>query len=241
VRLQALSGGHLNGFYRELEQAGLAPATRRLTHAILRRALRDAVRWGRIARNPADMADPPARSRSSAQAWTAGELSRFLEHVRGDRLFALWRLAATTGMRRGELAAVTWRSLDLDGARLQIDRQLLPTGSFGPPKSARSHRTVALDPDTVAALRAHRDTQLLERDFAGGAYQDDDVVFCDELGGALHTQALTKRFAKQRKAAGIPTGTLHTLRHTVATLALTAGGPVHIVAARAGRQPRRRC
>jgi integrase len=234
VRLQALSGGHLNGLYRELEQAGLSVSTRRLTHAVLHRALRDAVRWGRLVRNPADMADPPAQPKPRATAWTAAELSRFLEHVRDDRLYALWRLAATTGMRRGELAGVTWRTLDLEGARLSIEQQVLEPRRFGPPKSARSRRTIALDPETVDALRAHRQAQLLERDFAGDGYDDHDLVFADELGGVIHPQRLTEWFAKHREAAGIPTGTLHTLRHTAASLALTAGVPVHIVAARLG-------
>ena len=241
IRLQTLSGGHLNTLYRELEQAGLSVATRRLTHAVLHRALRDAVRWGKLTRNPADMADPPSRGRARARAWTASELRRFLEHVEGDRLYALWRVAATTGMRRGELGAVTWRALDLDGARLEVSQQLVPTRggcTFGPPKSARSRRTIALDPSTVDTLRVHRETQLLERGFAGDAYADHDLVFADELGGAIHPQRLTQWFGEHRKAAGIPTGTLHTLRHTAATLALTAGVPVHIVAARLGDDPK---
>jgi hypothetical protein len=130
--------------------------------------------------------------------------------------------------------------LDLDGARLSVEQQLVPTRggvSFGPPKSSRSRRTVALDPETVEALRRHRETQLLERDFAADAYQDGDLVFADELGRPIHPQRLTQWFAEHRKAAGIPNGTLHTLRHTAATLALTAGVPVHIVAARLGDAP----
>ena len=106
--------------------------------------------------------------------------------------------------------------------------------SFGPPKSARSRRTIALDPETVGVLRRRRETQLLERDFGGDAYGDQDLVFADALGAVIHPQRLTEWFAKHRKAAGIPTGTLHTLRHTAATLALTEGVPVHIVAARLG-------
>jgi integrase len=240
LRLQALTGGHLNAFYRELEQAGLSVATRRLAHAILHRALRDAVRWGRLVRNPADMADPPAGVRSRAQAWSAKELSRFLEQVHGDRLFALWRLAATTGMRRGELAGLTWRCLDLEGAHLSVEQQLVPTRggvSFGPPKSSRSRRTIALDAETVDTLREHRETQTLERDFAGEAYVDADLVFADELGRPIHPQAISKRFLWLRKAAGLTSGTLHTLRHTAATLALTEGVPLHIVAARLGDNP----
>jgi integrase len=239
-RLQALSGADLNAFYAELEDK-LAASTRRLVHAVLHGALRDAVRWGRLVRNPADMVDPPRGGRSRAQAWTASELGRFLEQVADDRLFALWRLAATTGMRRGELAGLTWRGTDLDGARVSIEQQIVPTAggaTFGPPKSARSRRTIALDADTVDALSRHRDAQLLERDFAGPAYVDRDVAFADELGGLIHPQQLTDWFAQHRKAAGIQTGTLHILRHTAATLMLTSGIPVHIVAARLGDHPK---
>ena len=79
--------------------------------------------------------------------------------------------------------------------------------------------------------------ELLERDLAGPAYADRDFVFCDELGGGIHPSRLTTGFARHRKAAGISTGTLHTLRHTAAILALTARVPVHIVAARLGDNP----
>jgi integrase len=89
----------------------------------------------------------------------------------------------------------------------------------------------------VDALRRHQETQLLERDFAGDAYVDGDLVFCDQLGGPNHPQRLTQWFGEHPRAAGIPTGTLHVLRHTAATLALTSGVPVHIVAARLGDTP----
>jgi integrase len=239
-RLQALTGGHLNGLYRELEEEGLSAASRRLTHAVLSRALRDAVRWGKLPRNPAAAADPPAAPESRATAWTAKELGRFLEHVDGERLFALWRLAATTGMRRGELLGLTWLALDLVAGTLRVDQQLVPTRggvSFGPPKSKRSRRSIALDSETVEALRAHREAQLFERSFAGDAYDDHDLVFPDELGQPIYPQRLTEAFTRKRKAAGLLTGTLHILRHTHATLALTNGVPVHVVAARIGDRP----
>ncbi len=241
-RLQSLSGGDLNGLYRQLEEQGLSVATRRLTHAVLHRALADAVKWSRLVRNPADAADPPAAARPRATAWTPKELRRFLdsEAVTSDRLAALWRVAAMTGLRRGELAGLTWRGLDLDAGTLTVSQQLLPTRggpSFGPPKSARSRRTVAIDAETVAVLRVHRETQLLERDYAGEAYGDHDLVFADVLGSPLNPQRLTDRFRALRKAAGLATGSLHVLRHTHATHLLTSGVPVHVAAARLGDTP----
>jgi integrase len=141
-------------------------------------------------------------------------------------------------MRRGEVAGLTWRHLDLDAARLRVEQQLVPTNrggaAFGPPKSRRSERTIALDAATVAPLHHRRETQQLERDLAGTAYADQDLVFCDELGGPINPQRLTEWFRGDRKAAGIPTGTLHILRHTAAAIALTEGVPLHVVAGRLG-------
>lgn len=112
-------------------------------------------------------------------------------------------------MRRGEFAGLTWRTLDLDGARLSVEQQLVPTrggATFGPPKSSRSRRTVALDADTVTALLEQRAAQLVERSLAGDAYADLDLVFADALGGHVHPQRLTQWFSEHRKAAGLPSG-----------------------------------
>jgi integrase len=62
-------------------------------------------------------------------------------------------------------------------------------------------------------------------------------VFADELGGTIYPSRLTEAFTKHRNAAGLTTGTLHTLRHTHTTLALTDRVPLHVVAARIGDRP----
>jgi integrase len=208
---------------------------------MLKRALADAARWGKLLRNPVEQVDPPRFEQARVTVWTEAELRRFLEHVRTDRLYALWRLAAATGMRRGELLAPQWRTLDLDGAAYSVERQLVEIPGQTPivaaPKRRRSLRTIALDSETMDALRAHRDAQLLERDVAGEAYGDHDLVFCDELGRPIRPSWLTQRFPKLRRAARIPSGSLHVLRHTHATILLTKGIPVHVVAARLGDRP----
>jgi integrase len=207
-RLQGLSPAHLNAMYAELERAGLSVSTRRQAHVVIGRALRDAERWGRVPRNVARMADPPSPGTARASSWTATEVRRFLEHVQGDRLFALWRVAATTGARRGELAGRTWRALDLDGARLSVDQQLVPTrggATFGPPKSSRSRRTVALDPGTVTALREHRAAQILERDFAGR--RTSTATSCsrpDSAGRSIRSGSRSGSVSTARRRASQP-------------------------------------
>lgn len=241
IPLRNLTAGHLNALYATMDAEALSVATRRVAHATLRRALNDAVRWGKLARSPAAAADPPSLPHSRAQSWSPRELRHFLNHVKGDRLHALWRLAATTGMRRGELLGLPWRCVDIDRGSLRVEQQLVPTRgalTFGPPKSRRSERMIALDPETVDALRNHRDVQQLERDVAGPAYDDQDLVFCNELGQPIYPTRLGERFVTTRKAAGLPAGTLHILRHTSATIALAEGVPLHVVAARLGDDPK---
>jgi integrase len=244
VPIQALTSARFKAFHRDLRAAGLAPSTITVVHAVASRALADAVEDSLILRNPARFrrAAPKAEAPRRASVWTARELRLFLDHVAEaePRFFALFRLAAMTGMRRGELLGLTWQSLDLDGARLTVSQQLIPTRggvSFGPPKSKRSHRRVALDAETLDALRAHREAQLLERDFAGEAYIDSDLVFADELGGSIHPNRLTELHATLAEDANVPAIRFHDLRHGHATACLTNGVPLHVVAARIGDRP----
>ena len=122
-------------------------------------------------------------------------------------------------------------------AELHVSQQVVPTRggpSIGPLKTEESHRTISLDPETVAAVTVHRERQLAERDAAGDAYQDHDLIFCDQLGGLVNPQRLTEQFNALRRAAAIRPGRLHDLRHSHATHLLTAGLPVHVVSARLG-------
>jgi integrase len=175
IPLQALTAARLNEFYSTLSsngrrdgRGGLAPKTVRYLHGIIRRALADAARWSLVQRNVADQADPPT-IRSTApemKTWTADALSRFLDLVSEDRLYAAWALAATTGIRRGEVLGLRWSDVDLDASRLAVRQTLVSVAyetRFSTPKTARSRRSVSLDATTVAALRAHRKQQLEER------------------------------------------------------------------------------
>ena len=178
-----------------------------------------------------------ATGRARASVWTAREVRTFLEHVQRDRLAALYRLAATTGMRRGELLGLTWRALDLEGGRLAVEQAVVPTRgglTFAEPKTDRGKRRIALDEDTIASLRHHRATQLIEQALMADGYADHDLVFCNEDGTPFNPKRLTESFRAHVTAAGLPRIRLHDLRHTHATLALVGGVPVHVVSARLG-------
>ena len=123
IPLQALTAAHLNRLYADLAEhgrrdgrGGLKPKSVRHVHVLLHKALSDAVRWGLVARNVADAADPPRVPRQERGAWSAEQLRTFLEATSEDRLAAMWVLFATTGMRRSDLLGLPWRAVDLEAA-----------------------------------------------------------------------------------------------------------------------------
>ena len=120
-----------------------------------------AARKGTVVRNVADTADPPAISRSgrSISVWTSDQLRRFLDAMADHELYPLYLLAATTGMRRGELAGLPWSNVDLDAARLTVNQQIVSVQYKlieGDLKTPTSRRSIDLDPRTVAELRRNR-------------------------------------------------------------------------------------
>jgi integrase len=180
VPLQQLTPGHLNALYADLLERGLSARTVLHVHASIRRALADATRWGLIPRNVALLASPPRPDRPELRVWTAQELRAFLAYVQGDRLYALWLLAASTGMRRGELLGVQWPDVDIGRARVGVRRSLVTVGHqvvVSEPKTPKGRRSVALDPATVATLKAWRKHQAAERLAWGPAWTDAGLVF----------------------------------------------------------------
>jgi integrase len=149
----------------DLATSGLSAKTRRNVHGVLSKALADAARWKLIARNPAADAERPRAPRPVPKAWAAAQLGTFLRLVEGDRLESLWRFLTVTGCRRGEAAGLRWQYLDLDRGLVTITNQrTLAAGHVieGSTKTQSGARTIALDPGTVALLRAWHRVQLGE-------------------------------------------------------------------------------
>jgi integrase len=220
---------------------GLDRRTVNYVHTILHRALKDAVRWGRLARNPADAADPPRADEKSdgVQAWDAATLRTFLARSReaGDRLHALWVLLATTGMRRGEALGLRWKDVDLDKGRLSVVRTITQTRSqvvIGEPKTSSGRRSIALDDATVGILRDHRKAMLEERVLVGPDFSDEDLVFHHPDGASLRPDAVSAQFIRRVGQYELSRLTLHGLRHTWATLALEQGIHPRVVQERLG-------
>jgi len=240
VKLQQVTPEHLDRLYADLLRTGLAPKTVRNLHTTIRKALKDAVRKNLVVRNAADAADPPRLKRSGEgemQTWSADQLRIFLEAVAEHRLGPAFLLAATTGMRRGEVLGLRWRDIDFRSRRLTVNQTILSVGyqiMLGSPKTARSRRSVALDGETVRVLAQHRHSQQHERGFLGNAYLDHDLVFAREDGRPTHPDFFSQTFRRIVRRLDLPIIRLHDLRHTHATMGLEAGIPIKIMSTRLG-------
>jgi integrase len=208
-------------------EAGLSPTSAHHAHAVLRRALRDAVAAELLSRNVAAMVKPPPMAFHEMQTLDADQVRAFLAAATGDRWEALWLLAVTTGMRQGELLGLRWSDVDLDRGVLHVTGNL----SRGPgglevtrPKTHRSRRPIRLSQAGAGALRRHKAAQAVERLQAGAAWEDHELVFCRPTGRPLTAAWLVRgRFQPLLKRAGLPLIRFHDLRHTAATLWFRSG------------------
>jgi integrase len=243
VKLQGLTPVQLNLFYAHLLESGrrrgggLSPKTVRNIHVMLHRALKDAVRWGYLPRNVAVAVDPPVGRSAERHVWTPDQLGAFLEHVRADRLYALWLLVATTGMRRGELAGLRWVDINFANARVSPQRPRVVVDhavEVSEPKTAKGRRALALDPATLAVLREHQTRQAEEKAVIGAGYRHSGLVFTWPDGSPIHPDLMTRWFEQHSRAAGLPRIRLHDVRHSYASAALAAGVPAKVISERLG-------
>jgi integrase len=183
----------------------------RKIYSVLRNSLNEAVKLGLIPRNVALLVRQPRDKREEMRCWDPLQARRFLEVARTSRLYALYVLVLSTGMREGELLALRWR-----------DVTILPSGegsvrvqhtlhwrnhalSLEEVKTNAGRRQIHLSAFATEALRQHATRQQEERAKAGASWRDNDLVFCTLTGGGIHkTNFRYRSFLKLVEKAGVP-------------------------------------
>jgi len=228
VPVAKLSPEHVQRLQRDMEAKGLSPATIALVRAVLGTALRQATKWGLVARNPVPLVDAPSGLNKEAQVLNPEQARRLLEAAVGDDFDNLLRFMLSTGLRIGEALGLRWADIDDSYRELRVRQQLVELPgepkSFGQPKSASGRRVVPIIPTAADALHAERARMLKHRLRAADLWQDHGLVFCNELGGPYASKRVREHLHRLVATAGLPERTTpHTLRHSAATFLLAAG------------------
>jgi len=216
-----LDGARLDG-----KKGGLSPRTVRYLHTIIHACLEQARREGKIMINPADSVKLPKDSAREHRFLDTDQVTKLLKAAQDSHYFAAYFLALNTGLRRGELLALRWKDIDLSESTVKVCRGLVRTKDglkFQEPKTKFSKRTIGIGLSVIQVLKTHRKEQNEHRLSVGQAYQDQDLVFCNELGQPLDPRAITRHFERLQEKAGIEKINFHGLRHTFATLSLQEG------------------
>ena len=243
IKLAALRPSDVDRMTSGLMATGRSGVTARGARGTLRRALSEAERDGLIMRNVAALSRPPRIERHEIRVLTVDETRRFLAATEADEYGPLFALAATTGLRQGELLGLAWTDVDgLDGPTptLTVRHSLARVGDgwdLAEPKTRRSRRTLELGATAARALRRQRTHQKEARLAAGDLWQDVDaparrkrgLVFTDPLGRPESGRAVTKTFSADLARLGLPHVRFHDLRHGVASLMLAQGVPLKVV------------
>jgi integrase len=237
--LQKVRPADLAAFYAALARAGLAPRTIKLVHATVHRALGQAKAWGVIRDNPAEIAKPAKAPDRETEMLQPDQAAALLDRLRGQPLYLIASLALGTGMRRNEMLGLRWGDVDLDAGRLTVGQALEQTATHGirvkSPKTRHGRRTISLPAHLVAELRQHwREQQEQRLGMGFGKAPDSAPVFATVDGRHLSPNAITKAWPVAMAAIGMPAVTLHSLRHTHASMLIASGLDILTISRRLG-------
>ncbi len=230
LELQQISPEVIQGLYNDMLKRGLSPRTIRYTHTILKNALQQAVKWSKLYRNPCDLIDLPRQNKEEMKILTPDQAMKFMEAIVLSPFKAYFSLLLTSGMRPGEALGLRWSDIDFEKKRVTVNRSLVRKRGGGyelqEPKTARSRRNIPLPSITINDLKDHKENQKVVK--------LQGFVFGDKHGEPVHDRTIFKNFKEVLKNAKLPDIRLYDLRHTCATLLLSAGENPKVVSERLG-------
>jgi integrase len=246
--LDKLKPEHIEAFYAKMQANGSKPATAHQVHRTFRTALNEAVRRGHLGKNPVQLAKAPKSGEYEVEPYSVLEVQRLLKAAERHRNSARWAVALALGLRQGEVLALKWEDVDLDGGFLVVRRSrhrpqyahgcVEPCGrkaagycpqrrrtnpEISTTKSRAGRRAVGLPEQLVAVLRAHIKAQEAEREAAGVRWVEDGLVFPDEYGRSPSHRRDWAEWKALLAEAKVRDGRLHDARHTAATVLLILG------------------
>ena len=225
IKLVHLRPDHLQTLYSKKLESGLSKRTVQYVHSIIHKILHQALLWGLVVRNVADLVKAPRPTRGKYTVLTPEQVHTFLNVVRSHRYYLIYVLAIYGGFREGEILAISKEDCDLHRGTITVNHTLsvIKGGlQITEPKTEKSRRTVILPRTALAALKEH----LNER---GGG-----LIFTTSTDRPISPRNLVRHFKSALKIAGLADMRFYDLRHTSASLLLAAGTNPKIVQERLG-------
>jgi integrase len=223
---------HVQALYATMGRSGKSAETVRLTHAVLRRALRQAVNWRLVPYNVCAEVERPRVVKIEITPLDGEQVLQLLKEAEDHRLAALFTMAVATGMRQGELFGLQWPDVDWKAGVVMVRRALVEVHGrlhLLEPKTSRSRRRIDLPQVAIETLQRHRVAMV------AAGWGNVSWVFCNTRGGPLRRSHFnTQIFKPLLKKAKLPEIRFHDLRHTSATLLLSLGIHPKVVQERLG-------
>jgi integrase len=232
IKLSKLNPSHIQGYLNNRLKSKLSARTVNYHRRLLVIALGKAVKWGLVARNVAEIVDPPRTEKYEIDPISHEQARALLKAIEGDRLEALFTVALSLGLRRGEALGLRWSDIDFQARTLRINQSLQRLDGelqLCEPKTKSSRRVLNLPDSLLAKLRDHRTRQLEEKLQAGVAWQETGLVFTTKVGTPIDPRNVKRRFDSILKNAELPHYRIHDLRHFAASLMLVQGVPIKVV------------
>ena len=231
IELQKLDPSHLQRIYAQMQGRGLSPITIHHLHRILHRACVVAIGQDKLPahKNPCakERVFLPKINKKKVKPWPEDTLRKFFDIAKDNKFRDVYHLAVLTGLRRGEICALQWSSVDIDRKGISVVASLEKLTGTQPrlkiPKSGTSDRVISISEEVVELLRKVQSQQITTKAVLGNEWNSDGWVFCTPKGGPIVPDRLTQDFGAIVKGHGLPDMTLHGLRHQFASLLLKKG------------------
>jgi integrase len=234
MRLDQIRPEDVQRLLNDLRQ-DLSDQTVRHVHAVGKRALNIAVKWGYIVRNPFALVDPPRVKRTERVPLTPAQMTALRREIAAHRLAPLYELTLLYGYREGEVLGLRWTDVGWETETIKVAQQVQTVGGttgFETPKTERSTRILPASKRVLALLRPQQRVVEELRTLAGTTWKENDLIFPSQVGTPIQPRNLVRHYKAALKRAGIPTTiTFHDLRHTAATRLSDVGAPQSIIAA----------
>lgn len=226
IKLASLRPDHVQAFYSKKLADGLSTRTVEQMHAILHKALKQALRWGLVNRNVTDLVSAPRPKRNPRQLWSVNQVNTFLKATETHPYYPIYLLAVYCGMRQSEILGIHREDVDLERGIINVRHTLQRVQGQGliiqNVKSQKSKRAVVVPSTALKALRIH--LVNVER----------GLIFTTSKGTPVDARELVRHFKKVINEVGLPDTRFHDLRHLHATLLLASGANPKVVQERLG-------